>query len=113
MNPVRAGMVVAPHDYKWTSYAANAAGLHDPLTQHPAYRVLGATAQERQLAYPRLFDDPPAADELDTIRTYLQRQHALGSTRFQMAIERQLARRVGPAKVGRPRKQASGRETAL
>jgi hypothetical protein len=44
-------------------------------------------------------DFPPAADELDTIRTDLQSQHALGSTRFQMAIERQLARRVGPAKA--------------
>jgi hypothetical protein len=71
-----------------------------PLPQVPfRRRALGATAQERQLASRRLFDVPPAADELDTIRTDLQSQHALGSTRFQMAIERQLARRVGPAKA--------------
>ena len=114
LNPVRAGMVVTPNEYRWTSYAANAAGRHDPLlTQHPAYRALGATSDERQHAYRRLFDDPPDADELDAICTYLQRQHALGSTRFQLSIERQLARRVGPAKVGRPRKKTAGGEIAL
>ena len=35
----------------------------------------------------------------------LQSQHALGSERFRQAIEKQLARRTGPAKIGRPRKE--------
>jgi len=114
LNPVRAGMVARPSDYGWSSHAANAAGRHDPLVrEHPAYQALGASASERQLAYRRLFDTPAAADEVDTIRLYLQRQHALGSSRFKDAIERQLARPVGPAKVGRPRKPRQGTETAL
>ena len=33
-----------------------------------------------------------APEELDAIRLYLQRQHALGSSRFRAAIEAQLAR---------------------
>ena len=107
-------MVATPSDYRWSSYAANAAERHDPLvSEHPAYYALGATVSERQLAYRSLFDMPAAPDKVDTIRLYLRRQHALGSSRFKDAIERQLARRVGPAKVGRPRKQPQSTETAL
>ena len=42
MNPVRAGMVHRPDDYKWSSYHSNA-GIHShPLvTPHPLYTVLG------------------------------------------------------------------------
>jgi len=31
MNPVRANMVDSPHEYKWSSYRANALGDHDRL----------------------------------------------------------------------------------
>ncbi|MHB1274204.1 MAG: hypothetical protein ACYCZD_15840 [Rhodanobacter sp.] len=44
-------------------------------------------------------------DDIDTIRTHLQRQHALGPDRFRLAIEAQLPRCAGPAKSGHPRKQ--------
>ncbi|MCW8808312.1 MAG: hypothetical protein OQK79_09400 [Rhodanobacter sp.] len=43
-------------------------------------------------------------EDVDTIRAHLQRQHALGSERFRSAIEAQLARHAGPARIGRPRK---------
>ena len=42
--------------------------------------------------------------ELDAIREHLQREHAYGTDRFREMIERQLGRRAGPAKIGRPRK---------
>lgn len=93
LNPVRAGMLALPSDCRWPSHAANAAGHHDPLVrEHPAYQALGATASEPQLAYRGLFDAPATADEVDTIR---------------------LARPIGPATVGRPRKPRQGTETAL
>jgi putative transposase len=114
MNPVRAGLVATPCDYRWSSHAANAAGQYDPLLQpHPTYLALGATAAERQLAYRTLFEAAPSPDEIETIRLYLQRQHVLGSSRFRVAIESQVARRVGPAKVGRPRKRGEHGETSL
>jgi putative transposase len=47
-------------------------------------------------------------NHLDAIRAHLQRQHALGSDRFRSAIETQLSRRAGPAKIGRPRKVPQG-----
>ena len=78
-------------------------GRYDPLvSEHPPYHALGGTVSERQLAYRRLFDMPAAPDEVDAIRIKAQRQHPLWSNRFKDAIERQLARRVGSAKVGRP-----------
>jgi putative transposase len=43
-------------------------------------------------------------DELAMIRTYAQRQRALGTNRFQQAIELQLGRRAGKGAPGRPRK---------
>ena len=43
--------------------------------------------------------------DVETIRRHLQRQHAYGSNRFREAIEAQLVRRVGPQKIGRPRKE--------
>jgi putative transposase len=53
-----------------------------------------------------------ADEDLDSIRLYLQRQHAFGSDRFRAAIEAQLRRRAGPAKIGRPRKSESAGESA-
>ncbi len=49
-----------------------------------------------------------AEEELDSMRLYPQRQHAFGSDRFREAIEAQLQRRAGPAKIGRPRKPERG-----
>lgn len=42
LNPVRAGMVENPKNYKWSSYATNALGLQSNLcTPHPSYLGLG------------------------------------------------------------------------
>ena len=51
-NPVRAGMVEAPGDYAWSSYAAHAFGKWPTwLTPHCIYQSLGRTDSERQRAY--------------------------------------------------------------
>ncbi len=106
MNPVRARMVAAAEDYPWSSHRCNAHGSPDRLVRpHPTYQQLGRDDAERCLHYRALFDQPTGPDELDAIRLNLQRQHALGSERFRAAIEAQLNRRAGPAKIGRPRKQ--------
>ena len=104
-NPVRAGMVATPGDYRWSSFAANAYGRPDPLVRpHQEYLALARDPDERRSAYRALFDQPTDTGEIETIRLTLQRQHALGSAHFRNLIETQLARRAGPAKIGRPRK---------
>ena len=43
MNPVRAGMVAHPGDYRWTSYRANAQGeLSGFISPHAVYSELGS-----------------------------------------------------------------------
>ena len=54
-NPVRAGMVQAPHDYQWSSYSAHALGRWPTwLTPHAVYQSLGRDDGERQRAYREL-----------------------------------------------------------
>ena len=114
LNPVRACMVADPNDYRWSSYASHADGKVDALLKpHPNYMALGHTPDERCTAYRALVAETLSADDLAHIRLHLQRQHALGTQRFRVAIEDQLARRVGPAKIGRPRKETVERESAL
>ena len=56
LNPVRAGMVMHPADYPWSSYLANAEGEASPLIQaHGLYSALGQDAERRQAAYGALF----------------------------------------------------------
>ena len=75
------------------------------LDPHPVYLALGPTHADRCVAYRDWVMQPIEASETKTIRLTLQSQHALGSERFRQAIEKQLARRAGPAKIGRPRKE--------
>ena len=102
LNPVRARMTTDPLHYPWSSHSCNA---FDPLIHpHDSYLALGATPEQRCAAYRTLAMEALSQDEIDAIRTHLQRQHALGPDRFRLAIEAHLSRRAGPAKIGRPRK---------
>lgn len=59
LNPLRAGMVVAPQDYPWSSYGRNALAEGGPnadwLTPHEEYMRLGLDDLARQEAYRALF----------------------------------------------------------
>lgn len=53
LNPVRAGMVGHPGEYRWSSYRANAQGEDDVLVRpHTLYEALGIDAADRQAAVP-------------------------------------------------------------
>ena len=105
LNPVRAGMVAHPAEYRWSSYRANAQGETNALVQpHGLYQSLGHTPAERQAAYRELFRyqlDPGLVDE---IRKATNGNFALGNQRFAEQIATALGRRVTPRKAGRPRK---------
>ena len=74
------------------------------IQPHASYLALGATREQRCAAYRTLAMETLAQDDIDAIRTHLQRQHALGPDRFRLAIEARLSRRAGPAQIGRPHK---------
>ena len=104
LNPVRAGMVASPGEYRWSSWAAHAAGAEDRLlTGHDLYRALGSTAAERQAGYRALFDGSLDPYFVDALRKATNGGWALGGERFRQQIAEALGRRVTPAPVGRPR----------
>lgn len=58
MNPVRAGMVQAPGNYRWSSYHANALSKPDALVKPSnLWLALGKTTEERGRRYQRIFGD--------------------------------------------------------
>jgi putative transposase len=103
LNPVRAGMVAAPIDYRWSSYAANAAGCSDAvITPHPDYLSLGRLPDDRQYAYRELFRRELGAEQIHNIRATVQTGTPLGNEHFREAVEQTLGRKVGQARRGRP-----------
>jgi putative transposase len=72
-NPVRAGMVTQPQEYRWSSYRGNA-GLGEDMLLHPheLYGRLGRDGAERQLHYRRLSVDDLAPDVVDRFRSLMK-----------------------------------------
>lgn len=63
LNPKRAGMVMHPQDYAWSSYLYYAHGKEDPLlTPAPSYLALGLNVQERQMSYRMMVEEILKAD---------------------------------------------------
>ena len=107
LNPVRAGMVQRPEDYAWSSYRHNAqgeGGLNGEwLEAHDQYLRLGATDEQRQVAYGDLFRGAIAAHELTAIRDCTHKGWALGGERFREQVEALGQRRAVSLGIGRPR----------
>ena len=112
LNPVRAGMVSRPGDYRWSSYRAHAEGAADPLVAgHELYDQLGATAALRQASYRALFDAAPDEGFVEDLRKATNGGWALGGESFKRRIADALGRRVEALPKGRPHKvvaQGSG-----
>lgn len=105
LNPVRADMVAHPSEYPWSSYRYNALGqLNESLAQHPEYRRLGRTDEDRQAAYRQLFKHRIAEDSISEIREATNKAWVLGNDRFKRRIQMQLDRRVEPKAKGGDRK---------
>jgi putative transposase len=111
MNPVRAGIVKHPGEYRWSSYRINGKGeKSDILTPHELYRSLGNTDEKRQMAYRELFRHELKLGDLDKIRKATNGNFALGTDRFSEEVSKMIARRVSPGKAGRPRKSSGKAE---
>ena len=79
MNPVRAGLVSHPRQYRWSSYGANALGQPDALVApHERLRALGEDSEGRTAAYRGLFDQILDEQEVTHIRGVGSIWHARG-----------------------------------
>ena len=105
LNPVRAGMVADPAEYRWSSYRANAQGEADTLVKpHPLYEALGPDIDGRQTAYRELFRYELEPGLVDEIRRATNGNFALGNERFAAQVSSALGKRAVRGKSGRPRK---------
>ena len=103
LNPVRAGMVSHPAGYAWSSYRAHAYNDPDPtLAEHPCFRALGHTPEDRATAYRELFRTELHPALVRDIRTAAVFSAPLGNARFRRQVERALGRTLGYAARGRP-----------
>jgi putative transposase len=72
LNPVRAGIVTRPEDYRWSSYRAHAFANHDPLlSSHPLFDALGATSEQRAETWRNLCSAPLPDEKLVELRYVL------------------------------------------
>lgn len=103
LNPVRAGMVNQPKDYRWSSYHTNALGKASSLiTPHEEYLRIGRDQQARLEFYRALFKAHLDEEIVGQIRSATNGNFALGSERFQKEIESALGRRARRGQSGRP-----------
>ncbi len=105
MNPVRAGMVTHPAEYRWSNAQAELHRLHKP---HPLYEALGDSAEARATGYRELFRHELSPGLVDQLRAATNGNYTLGNQKFTEEVELALGRRVTPGKPGRPRKGMGG-----
>lgn len=105
LNPVRAGMVNDPAQYRWSSYRTHGLGAASALlAPHPAYLALGADAVQRQTAYRALFRAALDETAIADIRLALNQNQPLGDARFLAQIAQATGQRRQAQPRGRPRK---------
>lgn len=103
LNPVRAGMVNQPKDYRWSSYHHNALGKASSLiTPHEEYLRISRDQPTRLEAYRALFKAHLDEEIVGQIRNATNGNFALGGERFQKEIEVALGRRARRGQSGRP-----------
>jgi putative transposase len=106
LNPVRAGMVSHPADYRWSSFPVNAGfAATRLLTPHSQYLALGRNDDERSAAYRALFRSELDTAQLDEIRSAVNGGFVIGNDRFKAQIAEMLKRRVERGAPGRPKKE--------
>ena len=104
LNPVSAGMVKRPEEYKWSSYTSNAWGDESWITPHDEYKKLGKTQEIQCRVYRNLFKNNINATDIHLIRKATYYSYPLSDERFKKEIEKKYAIKLGQAKRGRPNK---------
>mgnify|MGYP001813390183 FL=1 len=104
LNPVAAGMVYKPEQYRWSSYSVNAWGDKSLLVPHPEYMRLGNDIESRCFAYRELFKKQLPENDIHLIEKASDYCHPVGDDRFCQLIEEKYGIKLGQSNRGRPKK---------
>lgn len=106
LNPVRAGMVKDPKEYRWSSYRANAYGQKDALLdEHVIYSKLFQD-QEVRKAYREFVHQ--MMEKKEAMRGEMDRRAIYGSGVFIQEVNRRFKIDARIKEPGRPRNIAEG-----
>lgn len=106
LNPVRAGMVQEPTQYRWSSCPAKTGIQELPcLDLDPFYMNLGNTTVERAGKYKKWLCDTVPEEELKLIREATQRGQLTANKKFEKEVSKKLGRRIELRGPGRPKKE--------
>ena len=107
LNPVRAGMVAQPADYRWSSHRHCIGQASDKLVSpHALFWGLGNTPFAREAAYAALVDAGLNPVQQTQLTQSTLSGWALGSVEFLQGLGASTPRRLQPGKPGRPAKRA-------
>ena len=100
LNPVRAGMVMAPHEYRWSSYVENAGcNLTGLVQSHPAYEALGHDSVQRSSAYKALCESAPSPLVVEEIRKATRIGCVVGHVRRNRGRPERQMRKMGSVPI--------------
>ena len=103
LNPVRAGMVTQAADYPWSSHGHYIGRQNEAwLTPHPMYWEMGNTPFAREAEYAAMVQSGIDQKQQQALTSSTLSGWALGEVGFVEGLQKQTARRVNPAKAGRP-----------
>lgn len=101
LNPVRAGMVKRPEEYRWSSAAAHLAGKDDPLVRvRPMLDIADS--------WKDLLEGGLDQQDLNAVRSHESTGRPLGNIEFLRALEKKTGRRLVPGKRGPKARVAAG-----
>jgi putative transposase len=104
LNPVRAGMVGEPAQYRWSSHRhCIGQGVDKLLTPHALLWNLGNTPFAREVAYRELVLAGVSSQQQTALTRAALTGWALGSEAFLQDLQEATTRRMVPGKRGRPR----------
>ena len=105
-EPVRAGLCADPLSYPWSSHRHHVGQAPDRrLTTHPLYWTLGNTPFAREAAYAEMVHKGLDAQQMGAISAAAWQGWALGDPAFIESLQQDTARRLLPARPGRPQKR--------
>ncbi len=104
LNPVRAGIVKDPRDYRWSSYRAYAYGKKDSLVdEHPIYHELSEDEPNRRKRYREFVEGMLRSKE--AMRGEMDRRAVYGGEVFMGELKKMYEMEEIIKPIGRPKKQ--------